>query len=191
MNSDDYIALRDRVRLLRRQALGAPLSEIPPGVELLRDLLNNADCDEDYIAIAGLLAGEYARFGMRDEEEQLLMEEVRRFPDKPLPQIALANFLANVRKDLKRATEVAELAISKALKDQNFVRDAYNCRAEIAARMQDYTALQNILVKLIDYRPAPGSMNVRHEDHFLEDVPDGAIDSAVLERYRKLVVRNL
>lgn len=186
MNQEDYIALRDRVRALRPKSPTRPPAETPPGIELLRDSLAGVDCDEDCIAVAGLLAGEYRRFGMRDKEEQLLTEQVRRFPDKPVPQIALAGFLANVRNDRKRATEAADLAIRKSLKDGNFVRDAYHCRAEIAVKMSDYAALEDILVKLIAYRPAPGAMNVRYEDHFLETVPEGALDPVVLGQYRKL-----
>lgn len=186
MTPDGYIALRDRVRALRPGSRARPPSETPPGVELLQGMLKGVDCDEDYIAVAGLLAGEYRRFGMGDEEEQLRTEEVRRFPDQPVPQIALAGFHAYVTSDLERAKEAADLAIRKALKDGNFVRDAYHCRAEIAARMQDYAALEDVLVKLIAYRPAAGAMNVRYEDFFLETVPEGAINPTFLEQYRKL-----
>ena len=126
---------------------------------------------------------------MHDEQEQLLIEEIHRFPEKPIPQIALANFIATVKEDLEHAKEAADLGIRKALKDQNFVRDAYNCRAQIAAKMHEYASLEEILAKLIDYRPRPGSMNVRHEDYFLANVPEGAIDPSILGKYRHLVAR--
>ncbi len=186
MNSDNYIALQKRLRELRREHKRVPSGQVPEGIKLLRKLLKRAVNNDEYIALAGLLLSEYAVFEMYDEQEILIRDEIKRFPNQPIPQITLANFLATVKKDLKGARKAAESAVKKAHEDGNFIRDAYNCRARIAVRAADYELLEDTLHKLIEYNPEPSSANVRLETDFLENIPEGAVDNDLLRTYRKI-----
>lgn len=183
MNSDEYLTLLDRLKTLRHQGKGKPPEDVPDSVQLLRDLLKNADCDEDYIALNCLLSGEYVRFGMYDEAELLMREGIGKFPHQPIPRITLADFLVIPRDDLEQALAVAEEAVTTALADGNFVRDAYNCRARVAVKSKNYALLEDTLRELIDYRPKPGGVNGRYESYFLDSLPESTLDEELRKKY--------
>ena len=185
MDNVDYIALHRKVVELRRVERKARLVGVPAGVQFLRDLLKDTVCDEDYIAISGLLLVECAVFEMHDAEEILLRERIKRFPNKPVPLIALSDFLVR-QNDLEQARQVAEMATAIALADGNFIRDAYNSLARVAVKSSNYDLLEDTLLKLIEYRPGPGSQNVRYETDFLSELPADAVDSEILNAYLEI-----
>ena len=189
MDNEEFNALRKRIRDLRTEAKAARSVGVPAGVQVLRDLLRRTVADEDYVALTGLLLSEYAFFRMHDQEELLLRGQIERFPNKPIPQIALADFLVS-RQDFKQASRVVEGAIRAALADGNFVRDAYNCRARLAITTEDYGLLEDTLEKLIEYHPIAGSQNVRCETDFLSDLPEDAVNPEVLREYLRVCKRN-
>jgi hypothetical protein len=86
---------------------------------------------------------------------------------------------------LQRALQAIETAIAKARLTGAFLRYCLNDRARIAVSMSRWDLVEETLREILSSTPRPAEVtDIRLEDDFLARVPEGAIDSEVLSRYR-------
>jgi hypothetical protein len=187
MTKDELDTICDRVTQLRTAHKKQPAAEIPPSVVLLREQLRKVTDERDVVVLATLLGSEYSWFGMKQDEEELLLELVDRFPDEPLPLISLAEFLSHTDRRLSEARGVAEKAIARAREKDRFVRHAHQTLARIAKELGDFDALNRLLAFLVDFTPTPGREDVVCEDDFLKGLAPGSVNPDLEKRFRARV----
>lgn len=154
--------------------------------DIIKDALETRQDKEEIMGLLSLLASEYHLFNKLDEAEKVINERIALEPNLPDGWLSLAGHFHYYVHDLPKAYSIIEVAVEKALKDGNFVRQAYCMRIRIALDMKNYKAIEDSLGKLIKYHPKPGSIDVNYEDDFVKRIPMGEINSNILEEYKKL-----
>lgn len=152
---------------------------------ILATLRTAKDKDEQTYLLSSL-ASEYQSLGKLPEAEEAIRNQINLAPDSPDGWIQLAGHLYRYAKDLPKALSTVELAVTKALVNGHFVRQALAERIRIALDMKNYPIVEASMLKLIEYVPKPGSLDVRLETDFLTRIPVGTISIEIVEKYRKL-----
>lgn len=159
----------------------------PPSVQLLGDMVGASDpFDDDAILLRSLLCDEYCVHGLLDKWEKLARSEIEISPNEPMTWISLAGFFLHAKEDFDEALNTIEVAIGKARETGEWVRHAYCTRARIARKLENYDLLEETVRFLIDYRPAPGCIDIHLDHDFLVTLPPGKIDEEILSQYNAL-----
>ncbi len=187
MLENGWERIRKRLIELRRESEDAPLQSQPYAIRLLRRMLRGTQDRRAQATIMTMLATECSWYGLSDEEERIIVEMTRMFPDEPLPWISWAGIYIVERPDLEKARAICEIAIEKAKVAGRFVRHAYTTRARIASKLRDYHLLERTLEILSDYRPPHGGEDVAYEQDFLFGLPADAVDAVILQRYKDAI----
>jgi len=101
--------------------------------------------------------------------------------------LALTEHHHYAKADLARATNAVEMTLSLATQQAFLVRQVLGVRMRIALATCDFDKANETLSRLIDYKPPAHSLDVAYEVDFLENVPAGAIDAALISRYSELL----
>ncbi len=101
--------------------------------------------------------------------------------------LALTEHHHYAKVDLARAANAAETTLSLATQQAVLVRQVLGVRMRIALATGDFDKANETLSRLIDYNPPAHSLDVAYEGDFLENVPAGAIDAALISRYSELL----
>ena len=177
--------IREKLTELRADAVQN--AGTPKTIIYLQSLILTTDDKDDRFDLAGLLCMEFTRYNMHSDATRTLENLAREFSDDPVAWIGLAEHLIFGEEDYDRALTVSRIAIECARNAGRFVRDAYQNLARAARGIGDYDLLEDTLVSLLRIRTLSRRGDVVPEDDFIKDLPEGAIDPKVLNRYSKLV----
>jgi tetratricopeptide (TPR) repeat protein len=153
---------------------------------LLRDALRNTEDQEEKLYILSRLASEYQLLGKLEAAEDAIKKQINLAPDNPEAWLQLASHYYGLVHDLPKALSTVEVAVEKAAREGNFVRQAHAERIRIALEMKNYQVVENSLAKLIEYSPRPGSIDVELESDFLPRIPASGVRNDLVENYKKL-----
>ena len=186
MNSQEFLAIKDQLPLLRKQLVDSSHGRIPKSIDHLERLISNAPSRDDKAALYGLILSECSYFKNNDLTLHFLRQQVRDLPHDPFPVTSLASDLARISSTRAEALALATQAVSLAKKQNRQVKYSLTCQARIALEAGDYSVFNEALRGLID-----DAKNHRPEDHgyefdFLDRVDMGKVDQTLLSRYRAL-----
>ena len=108
-------------------------------------------------------------------------------PDDVQALIALTEHHQYPQVDLVKAADAAERALALAIEQALLVRQVLGVRMRIALERGNFDVASESLVRLVEYVSPTHSLDVAYERDFLEMIPPGAIESALIERYSALV----
>jgi tetratricopeptide (TPR) repeat protein len=155
---------------------------------ILQAALRDAEDSDEKLYILSRLASEYQLLNRLEAAEDAIRKQIDLDPNKPEAWLQLATHYYRYMHDLPKALSIVEVAVERAEREGNFVRQVYAERIRIALEMKNYQLVENSLAKLIEYTPKPGSIDVELESDFLPRIP--AINSGVrtdlIENYRRL-----
>jgi histidine ammonia-lyase len=155
--------------------------------DLLRDALRNSEDREEKLYILSRLASEHQLLGKLEAAEDAIKTQINLAPDNPEAWLQLASHYFSFAHDLPRALSTVEVAVEKAAREGNFVRQAHAERTRIALEMKNYQVVESSLAKLIEHSPKPGSIDVELESDFLPRIPAGDVRNDLVENYKRLI----
>ena len=167
-----------KVRALRKS--GDPCS-------FLEEQLKGEWSAEDRAALRSHLAGELAMTGRLNEARALLEADAEREPNEPFHSLRLSDHLFYYHEDLPLAKHHIAEAIRKAAQDGKFMYQALGTQARLSIELADWSLLEGTLRALSAYEHVPGNADVFPETDFLSRVPEGAVDSALIQQYTERV----
>jgi len=155
---------------------------------ILLEAFDNAVDNEERVHILSSLASEYQTMSRSDDAEQTIRKAITISPQSPELWIKLAEHFHYHDVDLEKALAVTETAVDKAMDEGNFVRQALGVRVRIATEARHYSVVEKTLRTLLDYEPKPGTIDVKLEGDFLNAIPVGKIDEAVMNAYKEALL---
>jgi hypothetical protein len=187
LSQQEFQSLCIRLQKMRGKSGVKATEDIPPGIKLLHSMREDVTEEADYVALTTLLQSEYSWYGLIAQQEEICREMAERFQEEPMPWITLAEFLLSVREDPHQAMAAIDIGLENALMTGNFVRHAYNTKARIARKLDDYKLIESILGKLLAYKPSHGSQDVNYEKDYLEGISENEISSDLFYQYLELI----
>ena len=185
MNTQDFLAIKNRLPELRKQLIDSPHGRIPKSVEYLEKELMKSSKD-DKAALYPLLLSECSYARNEKLGLHFLRQQAKDLPDDPLPLTSLATDLARNAGTLGEALALAAKAVALAQKQNRQVKYSLTCQARIALEAHNYQVFSDALRGLI-----ADARNTRAEDHgfefdFLEHLEQDKVDQRLIDQYRKL-----
>jgi hypothetical protein len=145
-------------------------------------LLLAVTADERLAAQAALVSHHY--FTQNDGGAlQILEEQFRENPHDLGVLIGLTEHFHYYSVDFARAASFAELALKEAFRQQSQVRQVLGIRVRIAIKNEDYDLVRDSITGILSYVPPAESIDVAFEGDFIADIPPGAIDASLIDRY--------
>ena len=186
MNSQAFVAIKNRLPELRKQLVDSPHGRIPKSVEYVEKEVTKAKSRDDKAALYPLLLSECSYAQNEKLALHFLRQQVKDLPDDPLSLTSLATGLAREASARSEALDLAAKAVALAKKQNRQVRYSLTCQARIARDVGDYQVFNDALRGLL-----ADAGNSRSEDHgfefdFLEHADSGKADQQLIARYRKL-----
>lgn len=197
-----YHAERGWLREIERQSLEdwieaevAPLARpglIDGAITHLRARLDKEERHEARLLLLCELARLLQASGREGEACAVLEEQRAVAPDDPRPAYRLAASLFHAgggygaaAGTLQAALAAIDAALERSRRAGYLLRHCLNMRARIVVALKRFDLLALTLRELLA-PPAPLPVrDVRMADDFLEQVPHGAVDAALLQRYRE------
>jgi len=153
---------------------------------ILQTALRKTEGLDEKLYILSRLASEFQLLRRPKEAEGAIKDQIALDPNKPESWLLLATLYFRYTEDLPSALSAVEVAIEKAAKEGNFVRQAHAERIRIALATKNYEIVESSLMTLIEYVPKPGSIDVELEYDFLPRIPDRGVRNDLIEKYRTL-----
>jgi hypothetical protein len=150
-----------------------------------------AENDKEIVrTLALILASEFRRQERYGEAENILLDLSQRDPVEPYPLIELAEQKLYYEEKLDEALEIVEKAVERARASGNFRRNALGVKARIAEKLQRYDLIADVLREIMTIRFAESRVDVGVERDFVDRLPSGVIDKALLRRYDEFCRRS-
>jgi hypothetical protein len=176
--------LRSKLKTLRSEYTGTHHNEVPLSIKFLEDLASTDKIDEK-IELLNYLSMEYARYGMKDKQEEIIRQITILSPDNPVSWVGLAEYLINESKSLDEALLAAKKAVTIASEKGVLIRYAHNAQARVAKKICDYPLLEKTIEFLLSYKPM-NNQDIGYENDFLLDLPDGAVNKDLIKKYNSI-----
>lgn len=103
----------------------------------------------------------------------------------PLPANLIASHLYYDKGDRTAAYPVARRAVEKALQHGDMIRQSVGDLVRICIDLQNYAEVESLLKTLVDYEPAPGTLEIALEKDLLQRLPAGAVSDEIFAAYRQ------
>jgi len=100
--------------------------------------------------------------------------------------VCASTFYRLYRKDHMKAIEAAESAVAAALRTGNSVIYSYEELCRAAKDASNYELFKQSLERALDYKGGEFNRDIRLANDLLDDVPLGAVDAQLAERYRSI-----
>jgi hypothetical protein len=184
MNKHSSREINNRVVALRKSQHVPTERREAPTAQYLREQLAGEVPKPLRRELLTLLAVEYAYLNLPKEEEETLLQAVELDPAEPLPRIALASFLQRYPDRFDEARSQAKLAIEYSEITERFRRHALQTLARIAKDRRDYAELTTAFQALVALQVDKAMADSAVENDFLVGLPDGVVDTALLEKVR-------
>ncbi len=186
MNTQEFLAIKNRLPELRKQLIDSPHGRIPKSVEYLEKELMKSSSKDDKAALYPLLLSECSYARNEKLGLHFLRQQAKDLPDDPLSLTSLAADLAHNAGTRDEALVLAAKAVALAQKQNRQVKYSLTCQARIALEAHNYQVFSDALRGLI-----ADARNTRAEDHgfefdFLEQVEQDKVDQQLIDQYRKL-----
>ncbi len=133
--------------------------------------------------------------GRQDEVFAVHRELIALQPDEPINWCSLAHSHMSIgprgqvgESAGKEALAAIETAVEKARASGSWLWYCLCDRCRIALDLKRYDILEDSMRKILEDRPRPpDAQDYGPEDEFLKRIPEGAVDPALIERYRAAV----
>jgi hypothetical protein len=187
MPGHKFSRLRQEIVSLRHEKAITEKGEIVPrSVLFLEEELSSEQDAISRFDIYLLLRDECLRAGLPRQEIEYARRCTRDMPREPLSWIALANLISENVEGRQEAIEIALEAVRVARKADRFVRHSLCSLARAYSRNSDYRGLESVLRDLIDEAAMMRSEDGPYDTDFISDLPPGAIDGLLIEKYKSL-----
>jgi tetratricopeptide (TPR) repeat protein len=153
---------------------------------MLQAALRDTEDMDEKLYILSRLASECQLLGKLEAAEDAIKKQIDLDSGNPEAWLQLAAHYYRYAHDLPKSLSTVEVAVEKAAREGNFVRQAHAERIRIALETKNYQVVENSLAKLIEYTPKPGSIDVELESDFLPRIPASAVRNDLVESYKKL-----
>ncbi len=154
--------------------------------EALQRLIADAgDADQRNNARA-TLSSHYQFTGNNVAALKVINEQLNEKPDDVQALIAMTEHHHYAQVDLVKAADAVERALVLAIEQALLVRQVLGVRMRIALESGKFDVAGDSLVRLVEYVPPTHSLDVAYERDFLDMIPPGSIDAALIERYSAL-----
>jgi len=134
-------------------------------------------------ALRSLLASAHRDRGDYVAAEAVYLADAETGHDRWRPLIALANQKLYDEARPEDAMRVIDRAVAAAMAAGLFRREALGVKARIAAELEDYAAVENVLRQIMALAFTRGNADVGAERDFLDRLPPASIDPAVARAY--------
>jgi hypothetical protein len=156
------------------------------GLELIHALEERIDGEPDAAKSRELkliLAQEYKQEENYAAGEAIYLQLFEAKPDDPVPLIKLAEQKLYFERQPEAAMRVIDQAIKVAYGSGNFRRNALGVKARIALVMQDFKAVGDVLIRIMQLGFESGNIDVGFMRDFFDRLPPGSIDPEVVRQY--------
>jgi hypothetical protein len=134
-------------------------------------------------ALRALLAQEHRDRGDYIAAEAVYLADAETGHDRWRPLISLANQKLYDEDRPEEAMPIIDRAVAVAMGAGLFRREALGVKARIAAELEDYAAVENVLRQIMTLAFTRGNADVGAERDFLDRLPPGSIDPEVARAY--------
>ena len=189
MTQDDFFAVVEELKRARGQTVEFDGRQLPASIALLEEKLARETDVSRRQMLYSVYYMECADLDRADLEVEARRMEVKEFPREPVPLVGLATALASYSKDLESAAKMATLAVDAATQRGEFMNYALLAQVRIALQTQSYATLESALRSLIEFSSTPPRADCALETDFMKDIPQGAVDSAILAAYASAATR--
>lgn len=178
--------LQSKLKALRSEYTGKHPNDVPLSIKFLEDLASTDKIKiDEKIELLDCLSMEYARYGKREKQEEVIRQITILSPDNPVSWVGLAEYLINDNKSLEEALLAAQKAVTIATEKGVLVRFAHNTQARVAKKICDYPLLEKTIEFLLSYKPK-NNQDIGYEDDFLLDLPDDAVNKDLIKKYNSI-----
>ncbi len=187
MRKDTFLNLQAKAKELRKMTALVDGRPAPASIKFLEDELKRSEGSGSRSTLYGLIRDECAIAGLKDMELEVLRSQVLEFPDEPVPLAILAMRLGSEPTTLAEARRIIEEALTRAIKDDRFVRYVLGVRARIARSLKDNGLFEDCLRKLIADSGTSRIEDCGFETDFLRGLDhEMSVDQSLVDRYRHL-----
>jgi hypothetical protein len=148
--------------------------------------------ESDESRILGLreaLQFELIRHAKYLEAIDLLKEDIDADPKNSLPRVMLAEHFLYYIEDPKTALQKIEEAILYAAASGEFIRNAFQVKARILRKLEDYEGLSKCMREIMKIENVHPELDAAKEADFLDRLPDGVLSQDLLGEYATFLSR--
>jgi hypothetical protein len=175
--TDKFVSLHTWYDQLQRTYAGDEI------VEKIKSRLRNEDDQESARLLAFILAGEFREQQRYAEAEHVMLDLSERDQAEPYPLISLAGQKLYDEQKPDEALGIIDKAIERARASGAFRRNALGVKARIAEKLQRYDLIPDILREIMTIKFAESRVDVGVERDFVDRLPAGVVDAALLQQY--------
>lgn len=176
--SDAYKAIQLKSREIRRA------EGFPAAVKFVESVIEKTEDAATRRLLLADLSHYQVAAGQIKAAEKTIRKAIAEEPDDPVCWKRLATHLLSNAGNPKGATKAIETALKKAEARGALIRDMLATRIDIALAREDYPVVEDSLARMLNAPYGPGDEYVHLDDHFLNRIPPGKVDEALLDRYR-------
>jgi hypothetical protein len=161
--------------------------------QIIDKIMNRVGVESDketVRSLAFILASEFRRQERYGEAENILLDLSEQNPVEPYPLIELAGQKLYDEQKLDEALEIVEKAVERARASGNFRRNALGVKARIAEKLQRYDLIADVLGEIMTIKFAESRIDVGVERDFVDRLPSGVIEAALLQQYDEFCRRS-
>ena len=161
--------------------------------EIIARITNRLSAEGDKQAVRSLiliLASEFRRQERYGEAETILLDLSESDPVEPYPLIELACQKLYDEEKPVEALEIVERALGRARASGHFRRNALGVKARIAEKLRRYDLIAEVLREIMTIKFGESRVDVGVERDFVDRLPSGVIDAALLRRYDEFYHRS-
>jgi len=186
MTNDEFYAINQQLRELRKQSFESPFGIVPQSIAFLENAIKKAVSIDDKSTLYSLMEGECTRSGNQNINLHFLWQRLQDLSNDPLSFIGLATVLAYDPNTQQEALTLVDNAVRIAKERDILVKYCFTSQARIAIQIRDYVLFNNALAGLIE-----DAANYRQEDNrlefdFLDNIDITMADESLLSKYREL-----
>ncbi len=183
MPGQNFFQMRQQIASLRYEKTIKNGEQVPRSILFLEEKLSSEQVAINRFDIYLLLRDECFRAELPRLEIEYARKCVRDMPSEPLPWIALADLLGERVEGQVEAIGIAMEAVKVAREADRFVRHSLCSLARAYYRNSDYRGLESALRDLLEDSATKRSEDGPYDTDFIRDLPPGAIDGLLIEKY--------
>jgi len=176
--TDAYKAIQLKSREIRRS------EGFAAAIRFVESTIKQAADRETRQLLFADLSHYQAAAGQFAKAEKTIRRAIAEQPDDPSCWKRLAQHYLSHAAAPAKAEKAIETALEKAESRGSMIRDVLATRIEIALERQDYRAVEDSLKRMLSAPYGPDEEYIHLDDHFLNRIPPGKVDEALLEQYR-------
>jgi tetratricopeptide (TPR) repeat protein len=149
----------------------------------LRVLLLNETDEDRILGLRLALSSELTRHERFPEVIEAIEQHILADPKNSLTRVSLAGGYLYYLEDPKTALQKIDEAIPFARASGEFIRNAFQVKARILRKLEDYKGLAECMKEIMKIETVHPQLDAAKESDFLRNLPERAIPQSVMDEY--------